>query len=103
MHYPRVGRYIHETAGLTALSTSAPLDFVGTSAVLPFDSGLDLFGTLGVSGLAFLAKRGIGCAECVREAATGGAGVRRVTTMVEGRKQVHQADYMRDCESRRQY
>ena len=39
----------------------------------------------------------------MREAATGGAGVRRVTTMVKDRaRKVHQAEYMRDCESRRE-
>ncbi len=87
---------------LTALSTSAPPAFEGTSWVLPFTRGLDFPGTVGASGLAFLARRGIGCAEWVREAAAGGAGVRRVTTMmVVDRKQVHQADYMRNCESRR--
>ena len=62
--------------------------------------GLDLSGAVEVSVEAFLPRRGIGCEDGVREAAAGGTGVRRVTTM-EGvmREEVHQADYTGDAKA----
>ena len=85
---------------LTALSALASAGLSAASCVVPLASGLGFSDALSESGLAFFARRGMGCADGVREAAAGGAGVRRVTTMAGEEEDVHQADYMRESESR---